>query len=182
MPLPINSIQGMGVYPEEVYISFFTEHAENCDIGFAEEVLSQYMSRAGQYGINSDVAICQMILETNFLRFTGSVPIEHNNFCGLGAETADNPGLAFRSIAEGVEAHLQHLYAYASEYELPTRQVDPRFDHVIRGSAVTVLDLSERWAIDPEYGRKIMNLLERVTEHAQSYYENTGSFQTPCSE
>ncbi|MBW2672114.1 MAG: N-acetylmuramoyl-L-alanine amidase [Deltaproteobacteria bacterium] len=116
-----------------------------------------YWSIAPRYNIRPDVALCQACKETGFFRFGGLVKPEQNNFCGLGATgkaaTGNEPlrgadpervrfekgvhGAIFVDRATGVEAHIQHLYAYATTEPLPMgmQKVDPRFDLVHRGSA-----------------------------------------------
>ena len=103
-----------------------------------------------------------------------------NNFCGLGASGFENTGeealngvdpdravyipglhgLTFMTVADGVEAHIQHLYAYAADEELPDgcELVDPRFQYVKRGAAETWTDLNGRWAIPGDgYGESIID-------------------------
>ncbi|MGI6548114.1 MAG: stalk domain-containing protein [Bacillota bacterium] len=103
-------------------------------------LVALYWSIAPKYGVRPDVALAQACKETGFFRFTGVVQPEQNNFCGLGATGPDNPGACFPDPATGVEAHIQHLYAYATDGPLPegTDLVDPRFRHVRRGSACYV--------------------------------------------
>jgi mannosyl-glycoprotein endo-beta-N-acetylglucosaminidase len=64
-------------------------------------------------GIRWDYAFFQMLVETNFLLFTGGVKPEDNNFAGIGATIAGKPGERFHSVREGILAHLQHLLVYA---------------------------------------------------------------------
>jgi len=96
-----------------------------------------YYSIAPKYNVRPDVALCQACKETGFFRFGGLVKPEQNNFCGLGATGPGNPGYSFPDRATGVEAHIQHIYAYATKEPLPkgVEKVDPRFNLVHRGSA-----------------------------------------------
>lgn len=122
-----------------------------------------YIEEARIEGVNHDIAFCQMCLETAFLRFGGQVKPEQNNFCGLGAVDGGVAGASFPDIRAGVQAHIQHLKAYASTdpiNQLPI--VDPRFNLVKRGVAPLVKDLAGRWASDREYGIKIMALVRRL--------------------
>lgn len=69
-------------------------------------------------------------------------------------------GAYFSTPADGVEAHIQHLYAYASKQPLPAGKdiVDPRFTLVGRGIASTWSDLDGRWAVPGiGYGQSILN-------------------------
>lgn len=125
-----------------------------------------YYSIAPKYGIRADVALCQACKETGFFRFGGLVRPEQNNFCGLGATGPGNPGHSFQDRATGVEAHIQHLYAYATKDPLPedVEKVDPRFNLVRRGTApfVEYLGAAENpagvgWAYPgKDYGHSIV--------------------------
>ena len=100
-------------------------------------------------------------LETGFLRFGGLVLPEMNNFCGLGAVSADQPGLWFPDERTGVRAHIQHLKAYGSSDDLVCELVDPRFHYVNpRGRASDIYGLAGTWAADTQYGHKLADLLE----------------------
>ena len=57
-------------------------------------------------------------------------------------------GAFFDSPADGVEAHIQHLYAYATTAPLPSGKelLDPRFVLVKRGCATCWIDLGGKWA------------------------------------
>jgi N-acetylmuramoyl-L-alanine amidase len=125
-----------------------------------------YYAIAPKYNIRSDVALAQSCKETGFYRFGGLVKPEQNNFCGLGATGPGNPGHSFPDRATGVEAHIQHLYAYATTEALPkdTVLVDPRFNLVRRGTApyVEYLGAAENpagvgWAYPGhDYGKSII--------------------------
>ncbi|QRN86342.1 glucosaminidase domain-containing protein [Clostridia bacterium] len=137
---------------------WFSKHVDGFD-----ELPSLYYEIAEYYGIRPDLAIAQAIKETGCFKFGNLVLPEQNNFCGLyatgvrltGEESiyganpnmvtlvCGNHGANFVDQACGVEAHLQHLYAYATKKELPKdREVlDPRFNllheslNYLRGSA-----------------------------------------------
>lgn len=115
-----------------------------------------YLQLCRLEGVNMAVAIAQMIHETDYLRFTGSVRAVQYNYAGLGATGGGNPGLSFPDMRTGVAAHVQHIKAYANDMALVTPLVDPRFQLVRRGSAPTVRSLTGRWATDPEYGEKLV--------------------------
>ena len=122
-----------------------------------------YIEEAETEGINSDIAFSQMCLETGFLRFGGLVTAEMNNFCGLGAINAENPGLAFPDEQTGVRAHIQHLKAYASAEPLNLPSVDPRYRYINpKGKAPYIYNLAGTWAADTAYGHKIDQLLRRM--------------------
>ncbi|MFD2683184.1 N-acetylmuramoyl-L-alanine amidase [Bacillus seohaeanensis] len=123
-----------------------------------------YLEFGEYYGIRGDIAFAQAMHETDFLRFTGTVKPNQNNFCGLGTTGPDNPGASFDTPSDGVLAHIQHLFAYASTKPLPAKYplIDPRFDLVNRGSATTWVALNGKWAVPgTTYGQSILNLYER---------------------
>ncbi len=117
-----------------------------------------YREEATIEGVDYDIAFCQMCVETDFLRFTGPLRPEQNNFANLANGSGN---LArFDSAQLGVRAQIQHLKAYASTEPLVRPQVDPRFDFVKRGVAPFVGQLSGLWSADPLYGQKILARLE----------------------
>lgn len=128
----------------------------------AETIAKIYIDEARKEGVNQDIAFIQMCLETGFLTFTGSVKPHQNNFCGLGAVSKYEPGQNFPDMQTGVRAHIQHLKAYGSKYDLLQELVDSRFRYVKRGSAPTIYDLPGKWASDKNYAIKLENLLNRL--------------------
>lgn len=134
---------------------------------FPAEIAEAYIAVGERYGVRGDVALCQAIIETGWFRFTGgtAVTLDQNNFCGLGVTRLGVKGHAFATIEEGVTAQIQHLFAYACRDLLPGGEavVDPRFTLVSRGCAHTWEKLSGRWAANPNYGRNILALYERLS-------------------
>ena len=159
---PSIMIMDRGTKTLDHLVGFLLENNSNLDSSYAICLIKTYILEAHREGINHDVAICQMCLETGFLRFTGSVSRYQNNFCGLGAIDAWSAGDWFRSMEEGVRAHIQHLKAYASIDSVTTPTVDPRFYRVRRGTVFTIYDLSGTWAADPDYGFKLDFLLKKL--------------------
>lgn len=145
-----------------------------------------YYAIAPKYGIRADVALAQAAKETGYFRYGGLVQPWQNNFAGIGAtgqaSDGNTPlngadpdrvrfekgihGAIFTDKATGVEAHIQHLYAYATKDPLPegTVLVDPRFILVQRGTApyVEYLGAAENpagvgWAYPGhDYGKSIV--------------------------
>ncbi|WP_258358674.1 stalk domain-containing protein [Moorella sulfitireducens] len=138
-----------------------------------------YIRIGAEYGVRGDLAFAQAIKETGYFQFTGSVKPMQNNYCGLwatgqpltGQESLNGadpsgvslqPGLhgaTFASPEIGVEAHIQHLYAYATKAPLPPGKTlyDPRFNLVQRGSAQKWVELNARWAVPgTTYGQSII--------------------------
>ncbi|AWG44258.1 N-acetylmuramoyl-L-alanine amidase (plasmid) [Priestia filamentosa] len=124
-----------------------------------------YLNFGEYYGIRGDIAFAQAIHETDFFRFTGVVQPEQHNFCGLGTTGPDNPGASFDTPRDGVIAHFQHLFAYASTKPLPDKYplIDPRFNLVQRGTATTWVALNGKWAVPGDnYGQIILNIYKRM--------------------
>ncbi len=155
-------IMDKGYKPVPGLISFMLQHNRSLDTIYLARLLKTYISESQLEGVNYDVAVVQMCLETGFLRFNGSVSRFQNNFCGLGAVSASAAGDWFGSMEEGIRAHIQHLKAYASTDPLNAAPVDKRFRHVRRGTVFTLHDLTGRWATDPKYGEKLDYLLRKL--------------------
>ncbi|UOQ94934.1 N-acetylmuramoyl-L-alanine amidase [Halobacillus shinanisalinarum] len=134
-----------------------------------------YLTFGEAYGIRGDIAFAQALHETNYFRFTGIVNEEQNNYAGIGATGPDNSGASFATPEEGVLAHIQHLYAYASTEALPDDYVlvDPRFDLVTRGSARDWVGLNGKWAVPgDQYGQLILGLYEDVVNASITQLQN----------
>ena len=159
---PSICIMDHGQKPVIRMMSFMLEFNGDLDTAYLTRLLQTYITECKLEGVNHDVAVVQMCLETGFLRFDGSVSRFQNNFCGLGAISASAAGDWFDSPEEGIRAHIQHLKAYASIEPLNLPPVDKRFQHVNRGTVFTIYDLTGRWASDPKYGEKLDWLLKRL--------------------
>jgi len=144
-------------------IAFFTETNPRVDRERLNEIARTYLDEAAAEGINSDIAFCQMVHETDYLRFGGSARAWQNNFCGLGV--TGGRGLSFPSARIGVRAHIQHLKAYADAEPLHQKCVDPRFALVPRARASFVEDLAGTWATDPQYSVKLKRILAALETH-----------------
>jgi hypothetical protein len=101
-------------------MAYLAERNPKLDPRFAA-IATYYMRHGEQLGIRWDYAFYQMILETGSLSFTrngtkpGDVKPRQNNFAGIGATGGGEPGESFKSVEDGVLAHLQHLQMYAGE-------------------------------------------------------------------
>lgn len=139
-----------------------------------------YIKIGKEYGVRGDLAFCQAAKETHYWQFTGDVQPWQNNYCGLWATgsactgeesfNGSDPefvrfeagvhGAIFASPEVGVEAHIQHLYAYATKKPLPEDKilVDPRYSLVAKGIAPTWQGLNARWAVPgTTYGQSIIH-------------------------
>ena len=137
-----------------------------------------YIEECNAEGIKAEVAFCQAMKETGFLRYLGDVSIEQLNFAGLDAAGKQDDGTIVRgrsytSVREGVRAHIQRLKAYALKGTTPDSFAHPCIDadkytqwwvNTIVGSAPYVEWLGKSqnpsgfgWATDPNYGYSIRN-------------------------
>lgn len=143
------SMVGESTYPSSVYASKGAATIEEfCNI-LVEEATAE--------GVRPEVVFAQMIHETGWLRFGGSVKVEQCNFAGLGAVNS-NPTDAntFPDVRTGLRAQVQHLKAYASTEPLVNECVDVRFNLVSRGCAPNLEDLNGKWAVPGNgYGEKL---------------------------
>ena len=94
-----------------------------------------YIEECAAEGVSPEVAFCQAMLETGFLKFGGQVDISQYNFAGIGAVDGGASGAVFSDVRTGIRAQVQHLKAYACKDALNQECVDPRFNLVKRGSA-----------------------------------------------
>jgi len=135
----------------------------------APPVAALYVQIGQVYGIRGDVAYAQAIQETGYFRFEGNVKAAQNNYAGIGA-TGKNESAVFKTPQEGVLAHIQHLFAYTSTQPLPSQYplVDPRFQYVQRGSAVTWAQLNGKWAIPgTTYSTMILDIYKKMLNEAK---------------
>ena len=146
-------------------ILFLKSHNSNYIYRFPE-MIKLYFEEAEIEGVNHDIAFCQMCLETDFLRFGGTVRAKDNNFAGLGSVEKTAEVATFSSPRMGVRAHIQHLKAYASREPLVQVKVDPRFDLITRGIAPDLDQLSGRWSDDLNYGNRIYTLMQQLYQTA----------------
>ena len=127
-----------------------------------EDIAKSFIDVGNKYNIKGDIAFCQSIIETGWFKFEGGTAVtpDQHNYCGLGVVSKGVKGNSFKTIKEGVTAQIQHLYAYATSEEIPNDEIiiDPRFKYVSRGIAPNWEDLSNRWAMNPNYGDNIISL------------------------
>jgi hypothetical protein len=157
---------GEGILSQEAMSAFLLAANPWAEKEFVEDLAFIYIEEAAVEGINHDTAFAQMCLETGYLKFTGLVSPEQNNFCGLGATGPGQPGERFPDPRTGVRAHIQHLKAYATDKPLKQELVDPRYYYVRFGSSPAIRGLSGTWATDELYADKIASILERLYNFA----------------
>jgi N-acetylmuramoyl-L-alanine amidase/Mannosyl-glycoprotein endo-beta-N-acetylglucosaminidase len=161
----INEIMSVGKTSEVQLHIFLRNKNESGAVQFPD-IPKLYIEEAGIEGVNHDIAFSQMCLETDYLRFSGDIKPEQNNFASLGTESGGSETAIFASARIGIRAHIQHLKAYASSDPLSQEVVDPRFRFVTRGVAPIVEQLSGRWSADQNYGAKVLAIVQQLYQSA----------------
>lgn len=158
-------------------------------VPFPQDIGQLYYTIGQKYGIAGEYALAQAMLETGNFQFGNEVKPEQNNYCGLGAIgrkntkedleklvfskvdqnnaylVVGNHGWNYRTVAIGVEAHIQHIYSYASDKALPEGALlyDGRFSHGYRGKAKYWHDLNGKWAVPGKgYGERITAIAKDI--------------------
>lgn len=152
-------IEGSGQLTGETVSRFMISKNSELTAPLIRYLFRLYQTECATEGINSDLALAQMMLETDFLRYGGDVHPNQFNFAGIGAVGNRVKGASFPDMQTGIRAHIQHLKAYASAEALSLPTVDPRYHLVAKGKAVSLRDLTGRWATAPHYDRAIYRLL-----------------------
>lgn len=132
----------------------------------AAEIAAHYFTMAPRFGLNADLALGQACEECTW--FTDWKWRQNRNPAGIGSTSRDVPGAVFRSIEEGIRAHLEHLccYVYTGETCPADHRAlaDPR--HAFHDGLPAVRDLqrAERtWATAPGYAAAIVAIANEVT-------------------
>ncbi|QUP86788.1 glucosaminidase domain-containing protein [Exiguobacterium sp. PFWT01] len=131
-----------------------------------EDLAKLFVIIGAKEGVRGDVAFAQALKETGYFRYGGDVLPKQHNYSGIGTTGNGVKGHFFRSPQQGVTAQIQHLKAYASNDALNTKQVDPRFHLVKRGSATTWPSLHQKWAMQPKgnYGTEILSIYQEMSK------------------
>lgn len=158
-------ILGSNVASKQQIVEFIQKRNPDFDPAIAEA----FLTISKKYGVRGDVAICQSIIETGWFKYEGGTAVtpEQHNYCGLGVVSLGVTGNSFPTIEIGVEAQIQHLFAYASTEELVenTTLYDPRFKYITRGIAPRWVDLDGKWcAAGSNYGEKILDLWAQMLQ------------------
>jgi len=164
-------IMGTGTITVEQCRQFLIKHNP-----YAPDIVPLYKKNGELLGIRWGYAVAQMIKETGYLKFSGAVMADQNNYAGIGAVGGGAQGATFSTQEEGVLAHLEHLFAYASTAPLPNGvpNVDPRFDLVKRGSCPNWEDLNGHWAVPGnEYGEDVVRIHNMIAKEIISDSEET---------
>ena len=137
-----------------------------------ETLAQMFIEEGALEGVRGDIAFCQAMVESGWLRFPSSrMPPRHNNFSGLGAVDGGSGSSAFPNARTGVRAQIQHLKGWAAPIrasQLSTPLVDPRWRYFRRTGQIRSWDQlgNGRWASDPRYGTTILAVYSRLVRGA----------------
>jgi N-acetylmuramoyl-L-alanine amidase/LysM repeat protein len=169
-PVPVDEhkghtdIKGKATVSADKMVAF--AKSKNPNAQDIEEIAKAFISVGEKYGIRGDIAFCQSLIETGWFKFDGGTAVtpDQHNYCGLGVTSKGMKGNSFNTVEEGVTAQIQHLFAYACKDSVPNGEfvIDPRFKYVTRGIAPHWEDLSNRWAMNANYGTHILSLFEQL--------------------
>jgi len=146
---------------------------------YEENIASHYIAYGAKYGVDWIAAFAQACHETGYFTFTGGVKPEHNNFAGLGATVSGKAGDVYKSISDGVRAHILHLCWYAGkvfpieEYPDEVTGAPNRTQEVIEWGmtrdCVTFEDLAKAgYAADKSYWSRLQEHYKKLTDYAEA--------------
>jgi N-acetylmuramoyl-L-alanine amidase len=124
-----------------------------------EQFANQYVQEAVAEGVNPEIAFAQAMVETDYLRFTGSAGINQYNFGGF---VTDGTTDSFSDLTTGIRAQIQHLKCLASADPCVNAIVDLHWDDSVRGTAAALQDLLTDLGKDESYSNKIWSILNQL--------------------
>lgn len=135
-------------------------------------------------GINPVVMLAQVCVETGYLNFGGVLNASFHNTCGLkttkgGSNTSASAHMRFKSWADGIQAHADHLGLYAGakncpkyspetkgypndKYKANGTTLDPRHFTYLYGKCPTVEGLSGTWATNKNYAKTLLSIIDKI--------------------
>ena len=135
-------------------------------------------------GINPVVMLAQVCCETGYFNFGGVLNASFHNTCGLkttkgGGDYEANAHMRFKSWADGIQAHADHLGLYAGakncpkyspntknysndKYKANGTTLDPRHFTYLYGKCKTVEGLAGTWATDKKYATTLLKLINQI--------------------
>ena len=150
-------------------VSYYPSYYANTEAPTIEAFCKIYLEECQAEGVKAEVAFCQAMKETGFLKFGGNVSITQFNFAGLGSTGAGVAGETYPDIRTGIRAQIQHLKAYGCGEPLNQTCVDTRFKYVSRNTAPYVewLGIQENpygkgWATAKNYGYDIVRMINTL--------------------
>jgi N-acetylmuramoyl-L-alanine amidase len=136
------------------------------------DIASTYWTYGEKTEIRPEVLYVQAAVETDFGKFSGRLPRDHNNWGGIKLIDAPGDGAdsyeQFPTSDDGVRAHFNHIAAFIGLQALgePHQGYNQVKEHFWAGSVLHVEDLSGKWTTDAAYHEKILLLLNQLVKSA----------------
>ena len=140
----------------DLYKLFEGYGPKDADLARAKRLALLYIKWGKTFILRADLAWCQMVHETGWLRFKGTAKPEWNNFAGIGVTGPANIGNRFKTEELGVIAQFAHLAWYITPTHVNSycnNKYDPRHfgnSHRYNGNS-SLSRLSGSWAVPGKY-------------------------------
>lgn len=133
-------------------------------------ILKKYVTLSTKVGLDPLLVVSQMLEETGHLTSAKSQPPQRNP-AGIGAEGGSVKGASFATWDNAIRAHVGRLLAYALPDGEGTAAQKALIKEALkvrslpadrRGCAPVLGGLTGKWAMDPEYDRKIARIANQI--------------------
>ena len=139
------------------------------------DIAPVYWEYSHKTGIRPEILYVQAALETGYGHYTGNVPANHNNWAGIKTATGSGHRAedfeSFPTPEDGVRGHFNHMAAYTGLS--PLGKPHGRYHTVTRipwaGTVRYAEDLSGKWAPNPDYHERIVEMVGEIVETAADY-------------
>jgi len=163
-------VTGYGDVTVDQLVKLFIDR-DSPQVERASRLARLYIDYGELFDIRADIAWAQMCYSTGLLEFNGSISMDQNNFCAMGA-IGDSSGNSFDTEELGVIAHYAHLawYYYPVHVnEYCNSQYDPRHfgtTHYRYTGDTTLGHLNGRWSSSSTYTNGIIGYANEVVQAA----------------
>lgn len=143
----------------------------NADQSFID-IAPTYWIYGEKTEIRPEVLYVQAAAETDFGRFSSSLPRDYYNWGGIRLIGAAGDGAdsyeQFSSPDDGVRAHFNHIAAFIGLQALgePHQGYNRVKEHFWAGSVLHVEDLNGKWNEEKDYHQKVLLLLSQLLKSA----------------
>ena len=134
-------------------------------------ILKKYVTLTTKVGLDPLLVVSQMLEETGHLTSPKSQPPQRNP-AGIGASGGEVEGASFATWDKAIRAHVGRLLAYAlpeGKGTTPTQRALIKEALEVRelppdrlGCAPVLAGLTKKWAMDPQYARKIAAIANQI--------------------
>ena len=171
-----NNILGKNVMSAETMAKALTDVNKNVSKEYALRIAKDYLEISEYYGLRGDIAFFQAMVETAWLKGGGGEDDDYHNFAGIMNDYVTGYAV-YDSAEEGIEAHIQLLYGYATTAPFPSTRplVEKRAPNVDRGFRPIWESLGGTWAV-PGYDETVF----RSWEEARTLHKTYGDIVVGC--